>query len=104
MEDETVVSSPVKPNAPEGRYEIRWSVVSADGAPMSGVIRFTLGTAVADINPLDTVLTAADASWVLVGACAVVGALLVYMVYGLITVYGRHEKKAAIGQKEMRHE
>lgn len=105
VEDGTVASSAVKPDAPDGRYEIRWSVVSTDGAPMSGVVRFTLGPAASDIDPLDTVLTTTDASWVLVGACVVVVvALLVYMVYGLVTVYGRHEKKAVLGQKEMRHE
>ncbi|NYD74311.1 copper resistance protein CopC [Leifsonia soli] len=104
VEHGTVVSATVKPDAPDGRYEIRWSVVSFDGAPMSGVLRFTLGTAVADTNPLDTVLTATDASWALVGAFVVVGVPLVYMAYGLITVYGRHEKKAAIGQKEIHHE
>lgn len=104
VEDGTVASSAVKPDAPDGRYEIRWSIVSTDGAPMSGVVRFTLGPAASDINPLDTVLTTTDASWVLVGACVVVVALLVYMVYGLVTVYGRHENKAVLGQKEMRHE
>jgi len=91
----TVVSAAVEPGAPDGRYEIRWSVVSADGAPMSGVVRFTLGTAATAANPLDAVMTAMDTAWVLVGAGVVVGALLVYMGYGLITVYGRPHRRVA---------
>lgn len=33
---------------PEGAYEIRWRVVSADGHPISGLIPFTIGDAAPD--------------------------------------------------------
>ncbi|TAJ47847.1 MAG: copper resistance protein CopC [Herbiconiux sp.] len=37
------VTQPVIPGAPDGAYQIRWRVVSADGHPISDVINFTIG-------------------------------------------------------------
>lgn len=37
------VTQPVIPGAPDGAYQIRWRVVSADGHPISDVIDFTIG-------------------------------------------------------------
>ena len=89
--DDMYVVSPVRPGLSDGRYEIRWSVTSFDGAPMSGVVSFVLGDA-KDTNPLDAVLTADDAFWIRVVVFVVFGGLLAYTAYGLITVYGRRPK------------
>jgi len=85
----TRVSSPVRPDIPDGRYEIRWSVTSFDGAPMTGVVRFALGTVVDDTDPFDAVLTAEDVAWIRATAFVVAGVLLGAMAHGLVTVYGR---------------
>src|SRR5690242_17897717 len=55
--DDMYVSSPVRPDLPDSRYEIRWSVTSFDGAPMSGVVSFVLGDA-EETSPMNAVLTA----------------------------------------------
>ncbi|RZU66605.1 hypothetical protein EV379_2968 [Microterricola gilva] len=44
--DGPTVSTRVAGEMPDGAYEIRWRVVSADGHPISGVIPFTVGDAV----------------------------------------------------------
>ncbi|WP_162929129.1 copper resistance CopC family protein [Streptomyces sp. YIM 130001] len=90
--DAAVVSSGVRSDIPDGRYEVRWRSVSGDGAPMSGVVRFALGNAKADSNPLHAVLTARDAFWIQMVAFAVVGAFVGYTAYGLVTVYGRRSR------------
>ncbi|WP_344180528.1 copper resistance CopC family protein [Kribbella lupini] len=90
--EDMYVSSPVRPGLPDGRYEIRWSVVSFDGAPMSGVVSFTVGAA-EDTNPLNAVLTADAAFWVRVSVFTVLGGLLAFMAYGLVTVYGRRSRR-----------
>ncbi|SDE08871.1 copper resistance CopC family protein [Auraticoccus monumenti] len=102
--DAVVVTSPVEPDVPDGRYEIRWTIISVDGAPMAGDVRFVLGDEVDDVHPLDVVLTAQDATRVLVGALAVLVAVLAHLVHGLLTVYGSHPTTAGTGQKENHHE
>ncbi len=102
--DARLVTSPVRPDVPDGRYEIHWNIISIDGAPMAGVIRFVLGDVGDDIHPLDVVLTAQHATRILIGALAVLVALLGYMVHGLLTVYGPHATTAGTGQKENHHE
>ncbi len=37
------VTQPLIPGAPDGAYQIRWRVVSADGHPISDVVDFTIG-------------------------------------------------------------
>lgn len=44
--DGPTVTARLADDMPDGAYEIRWRVVSADGHPISGVIPFTIGDAV----------------------------------------------------------
>lgn len=90
----SAVSASVKPSAPDGRYEARWRIVSADGAPQTGIIRFSIGEAAADPNPLHIVLTAQDASWIRSVLVIVFGGLIAYIAYGLITVYGGRDARS----------
>lgn len=83
----TSVSTYVDPGSPTGRYEARWEVISHDGAKMSGTIRFAVGKAAPDSNPFNAVLTSTDAAYIRVLAFGIVGALLLYMGFGLVTVY-----------------
>jgi methionine-rich copper-binding protein CopC len=83
----TSVSTSVDPGSSNGRYEARWEVVSHDGAKMSGTIRFTVGNAAPDSNPLNAVLTSTEAAYIRVLAFGIVGVLLLYMGFGLVTVY-----------------
>ena len=39
----TAVTADVRAGMPDGGYELRWRVVSADGHPISGIIPFTVG-------------------------------------------------------------
>jgi methionine-rich copper-binding protein CopC len=87
------VSSPVRPGIPDGRYEIRWSATSIDGAPMSGVVRFALGTVVDQTDFFDAVLTAGNVAWIRSTAFVVVGVLFGAMAHGLVTVYGRRSAR-----------
>lgn len=48
--DGPTVSTSVAEETPDGAYEIRWRVVSADGHPISGVIPFTVGNAVQPVD------------------------------------------------------
>lgn len=43
-EDGTVVSAPVRPLGPAGEYTAAYRVISADGHPVRGAVRFTLTT------------------------------------------------------------
>ncbi|MEJ6490386.1 copper resistance protein CopC [Leucobacter sp. USCH14] len=45
--DGPVVSAPIDGELPDGAYEVRWRVVSSDGHPISGIVPFTVGDAVA---------------------------------------------------------
>ena len=45
--DGSAVVVPLADDVPDGAYEVRWRVVSADGHPISGVIPFTIGDATA---------------------------------------------------------
>ncbi len=47
-EDGAVVSAPVRPLGPAGHYTIAYQVLSADGHPVRGAVRFTLTTPVTD--------------------------------------------------------
>jgi copper resistance protein C len=42
--DGTVLDQPLDPAMPDGRYQVRWRVVSADGHPISGTFDFAVGT------------------------------------------------------------
>lgn len=43
-EDGTVVSAPVRPLGPAGEYTAAYRIISADGHPVRGAVRFTLTT------------------------------------------------------------
>ncbi|RZU32185.1 copper resistance CopC family protein [Blastococcus saxobsidens] len=96
--DATRVSSPVRPDVPDGRYEIHWTVTSIDGPQMSGVVRFALGHVGDEADPFDAVLSSANVAWILGTAGVVVGALLGAIVRGLVTVYGRRSARAPAEQ------
>ena len=44
VEDGATVSAPLRPLGPTGRYTIAYQVLSADGHPIRGAVRFTLTT------------------------------------------------------------
>lgn len=48
--DGPTVSTRLADEVPDGAYEIRWRVVSADGHPISGVIPFTVGVAAQPVD------------------------------------------------------
>lgn len=48
--DGPTVTARLADDMPDGAYEIRWRVVSADGHPISGVIPFTVGDAVQPVD------------------------------------------------------
>lgn len=41
--DGAEVVVPLRPDLPDGAYEVRWRVVSSDGHPIAGVVPFTVG-------------------------------------------------------------
>ncbi|WP_407319445.1 copper resistance protein CopC [Isoptericola halotolerans] len=41
--DGPVVLTQLEPGMPDGDYEVRWRVVSSDGHPIQGVVRFVVG-------------------------------------------------------------
>ena len=43
--DGAQATQPVAADLPDGAYDVRWRVVSADGHPVSGTFAFTVGTA-----------------------------------------------------------
>ncbi|MEX5710058.1 copper resistance CopC family protein [Parafrankia sp. FMc6] len=103
------VSTRLRGSPPDGAYQLRWRVVSADGHPISGVTRFTVGTARAEpgsatpsvsaagpaspspsaSEPTSTPATNATAGGhpvrtVLVGAVGALAALALFLAYGAI--------------------
>ncbi|MFD2797106.1 copper resistance protein CopC [Promicromonospora vindobonensis] len=85
----TGVGQAVDPAMPDGRYQVRWSVVSADGAPLEGSYRFTVGDFPPESNPLNAPLTERRSDWFRAVTHALVGALLGLTTYALWTTYGR---------------
>lgn len=85
---DTTVRTSVKTGPQNGRYEVRWHVLSHDGAKMSGTLRFTVGNADPDSNPFNAVVTPTGAAYIRILAFGIVGALLLYMGLALVTVYG----------------
>ncbi len=83
------VSAAMPVGLADGRYELRWLVVSFDGAPLSGVVMFSVGELTGDENPWHTVISAQGAAWIAGILFAVFGSLFAYIAYGLVTVYGR---------------
>ena len=51
--DGAQATQPVAADLPDGAYDVRWRVVSADGHPVSGTFAFTVG-AVAEPGPQET--------------------------------------------------
>ena len=45
--DRATVTQPLAPGLPNGAYEVRWRVVSADGHPIAGTFPFSVGTVTA---------------------------------------------------------
>lgn len=85
----TGVDQTVDPAMPDGRYQVRWRVVSADGAPLEGSYRFTVGDVPPESNLLDVPLTEGRSDWFRAVTHAVVGALLGLTAYVLWTTYHR---------------
>jgi methionine-rich copper-binding protein CopC len=56
--DAATLSQRVDPRMPGGDYQARWKAVAADGAPLHGVLRFTVGAVPGNSNPLNPVVTA----------------------------------------------
>ncbi|GAA1699301.1 hypothetical protein GCM10009808_16130 [Microbacterium sediminicola] len=52
--DLQTLTVPLVEGMPDGSYEVRWRVVSADGHPISGVIPFTVGEATAATDAATT--------------------------------------------------
>ncbi|TFC10072.1 copper resistance CopC family protein [Cryobacterium sp. MDB2-33-2] len=42
--DRATATQPLAPDLPDGAYEVRWRVVSADGHPVAGTFPFSVGT------------------------------------------------------------
>ncbi|WP_275006213.1 copper resistance CopC family protein [Promicromonospora iranensis] len=85
----TGVAQAVDPEMPDGRYQVRWSVVSADGAPLEGSYRFTVGGVQPEPNPLNVPLTGTRSEWFRAVTHALVGALLGLTAYALWATYHR---------------
>ncbi|NUT69584.1 copper resistance CopC family protein [Pseudarthrobacter sp. C4D7] len=74
---DNVVSQPVKPGTPEGKYTVVWRVVSSDGHPIEGTFTFTAGgpnssPAAAPASTTATADNAVPAQLVVVGIVAAV--------------------------------
>lgn len=85
----TGVEQALDPALPDGRYQVRWSVVSADGAPLDGSYRFTVGNVPPESNPLDVPLTEGRSDWFRAVAYVLVGTLLSGTAYALWATYRR---------------
>jgi len=57
--DRATATQPLVPGLPDGAYEVRWRVVSADGHPVAGTFPFTVGTVPAGSEPASAGPTAA---------------------------------------------
>jgi methionine-rich copper-binding protein CopC len=84
----------VKPSAARGAYVIRWSLLSDDGHPVAGVVRFTVATAPAPTtSPAKTTATAAPAPASAAGSTwivpAVIGVAALLVLFGAAKVTGR---------------
>ena len=62
--DGPTVTARLADGMPDGAYEIRWRVVSADGHPISGVIPFTIGDAVQPVDEHEARATESPAATV----------------------------------------
>ncbi len=60
--DGTTVSIALASGMPDGRYEIRWQVVSEDGHPISGIVPFTVGEVAAEPTPAESGTAAVEAA------------------------------------------
>lgn len=61
LEGDTVRAE-LRGEMPDGRYEVRWRVVSSDGHPITGLVPFTVGDAPAGDEPGDAPPAEADAT------------------------------------------
>jgi len=83
--DGTEATQTLKPGQPDGAYQVRWRVVSADGHPVSGAFAFSVGVlASADsIPPTATADPAADSA-ATPGAATTADDGIPFLVVGLI--------------------
>lgn len=82
------VAIDVDPDAREGNYQVRWSVISFDGATVEGVIPFSIGDAGPLADPLQAVIDPGSASLIRLGAIVLFGGLLGVVLVGLRRTYG----------------
>jgi copper resistance protein C len=92
------VTQRLEPGAPDGAYQIRWRVVSADGHPISDVVNYSVGEAAAapittspsSVPSMTTAIGESDGSVIptplLLTGLGVVGATVGVGAYLLITV------------------
>ncbi|WP_162891096.1 copper resistance CopC family protein [Aeromicrobium sp. A1-2] len=75
----TTISSTVPTGLPDGSYSIVWRVVSDDGHPIQGVIRFVIGHASdpVDANEVDAPENSTSRSWTWLPVAAAVLAALI---------------------------
>lgn len=67
------VSLGVRPSSARGSYVIRWSLLSDDGHPVSGLVRFTVGTVATPTAPAATSAThvsTAGSGWIVASLVA----------------------------------
>jgi methionine-rich copper-binding protein CopC len=85
--DAVTLSQQVDPRMPDGDYQARWNAVAADGAPLHGVLRFTVGAVAGDSNPFNSVVTADGVRWLRGASFAFVGVVVALTGYVLVTTY-----------------
>jgi methionine-rich copper-binding protein CopC len=81
------LSQRVDPRMPDGDYQAHWNAVAADGAPLHGVLRFTVGAVPGDSNPFNAVVTADGVRWLRGASFAFVGVVVALTGYVLVTTY-----------------
>lgn len=85
----------VRPSTALGAYAIRWSLLSDDGHPVSGVIRFSVAasaTLTASAAPSSTHTSAAGSTWIVPG---LIGIVALVALFGVSRVAGRRRAGSA---------
>ena len=89
------VTLSVRPSTAHGAYAIRWSLLSDDGHPVSGVIRFSVAasaTPTASPAPSSTHTSAAGSTWIVPG---LIGIAALAALFGASRVAGSRRAGSA---------